>query len=166
MFEEITGIPAHPLLVHAPVVFVPLLVLLALAYAFVPFVRSHTRLVLGLFAVVTPISALFAKLSGDAFFDRLESRDRISQQYYPRLEEHGNLGNVTLYTTIVLAVLALALVILVAPKRATNAADHPSGASRVLPLVLGVLALVAGAVSLYYVIRTGHTGAHAVWDGA
>ena len=165
MFEEITGIPAHPLLVHAPVVFVPLLVLLTLAYAFVPSVRSHTRLVLGLLAVATPISALFAKLSGDAFFERLESRDRISQQYYPRLEEHGDLGTVTLYTTIVLAVLALALVVLVAPKSAA-AADRPSGAARVLPLVLGVLSLVAGAVSLYYVIRTGDTGAHAVWGGA
>lgn len=166
MFEEITGIPAHPLLLHVPVVLIPLLVLLTVGYAALPFIRPHTRWVLGLLAVITPISALFAKLSGDAFFRRLESRDRISAEYYPRLQEHGDLGDMTLYTTIVLAVLALALAILVAPKGAADAAAQPAKAARLLPLVLAALSLVAGAVSLYYLIRTGHTGAHAVWDGS
>ena len=50
MFEEFQGIPAHPLLLHAAVVFVPLLALATIAYAFVPFVRPHTRVVLGLLA--------------------------------------------------------------------------------------------------------------------
>lgn len=170
MFEEVTGIPAHPLLLHFPVVFVPLLAALAVGYAFLPFVRPHTRWVLGLLAVATPISALFAKLSGDAFFARLESRDRISPEYYPRLEEHGDLGNLTLYSSIALAVLALLLVFLVAPKGApsdtTGDAAAPGTSSRVLPLVLGVLTVVAAAASIYYVIRTGDTGAHAVWDGS
>ena len=40
MFEEFAGIPAHPLLVHAAVVFVPLLALAAVAYAFLPFSTS------------------------------------------------------------------------------------------------------------------------------
>ena len=55
------------------------------------------------------LSALLAKLSGDAFFDRLDSRDRISDAYYPRLEEHQELGTYTMYATIGLGVLALAL---------------------------------------------------------
>lgn len=166
MFEEVTGIPAHPLFVHIPVVFVPLLGLLTAAYAFLPFVRPHTRWVLGLLAVATPIAALITKLSGDAFFDRLESRDRISPEYYPRLEEHGALGDRTLISAIVLAVLALALVILVAPRSKAADSSRPSGSGRVLSLVLGILALAAAGVSLYYVIRTGDTGAHAVWDGS
>lgn len=166
MFEEVVGIPAHPLLLHVPVVFVPLLALLAVAYAIVPFVRPHTRWVLGLLAVATPISTWFTKLSGDAFFERLESRDRISPEYYPRLEEHGNLGDLTLYATIALGVLTLALVFLVRPRNAATDAARPGAGRRVLAVVLGLLCVVAAGVSLYYVIRTGDTGAHAVWEGA
>jgi hypothetical protein len=32
-------------------------------------------------------------------------------------------------------------------------------------MVLGLLVLVAAAVSLYYVVRTGDSGAKAVWTG-
>lgn len=161
MFEEIVGLPAHPLLIHAAVVFVPLLAVLAVAYAFVPFVRPHTRWVLGLLAVAAPGSALLAKLSGDAFFDRLDARDRISDAYYPRLEEHQELGTYTMYAAIVLGVLTLALVFLVAPRGAAGASSK-----RIVSLLLGVLVLLAGAASVYYVVRTGDTGAKAVWEGS
>lgn len=173
MFEEVLGIPAHPLLLHVPVVFVPLLALLTVAYAFLPFVRPHTRWVAALLAVATPISALVTTLSGDALFARLESRDRISPEYYPRLEAHEDFGELTLYSSIVLGVLTLALVFLVAPRRAGANADGRDGGPdgrgggrRVLSVVLGALAVVAAGVSLYYVIRTGDSGAHAVWDGS
>jgi hypothetical protein len=143
------------------VVFVPLLSLLVAAYAVVPFVRPHIRWVTGAFAIVTPFAALFAKLSGDAFFTRMDENDRISDEFYPRLEEHQDLGTMTLYASIVLAVLTLALVYFVAPRAAAGGA----GSSKALSLTLSVLALVAVGVSLYYVFRTGDTGAKAVWEG-
>ena len=34
-----------------------------------------------------------------------------------------------------------------------------------VPLVLAALTAVAAAISLYYVIRTGDSGAKAVWTG-
>ena len=42
MFEEIGGLPLHPLVLHAAVVFVPLQVLLALGYALLPALRRAT----------------------------------------------------------------------------------------------------------------------------
>lgn len=156
------GIPAHPLLVHAAVVFVPLLAIVAVAYALVPAIRPHTRLVLGLLAVGAPVTVLLAKLSGDAFFARLEARDRISEEYYPRLEEHGQFGLYTLNIAVVLGILALALVFLVKPRTATGGAAP----KRVVSLVLGALTVVAAAASLYYVFRTGDSGAQAVWNGS
>jgi hypothetical protein len=165
LLEEFMGIPAHPLLVHMPVVFVPLLALLAVAYAVVPFVRPHTRWVLGLTAIVTPIAALLAKLSGDAFFDRgLENGD-ITPGFVPRIEDHQSLGNWTLYSTIALGVLALALVYFVAPRVAATAAAGSASSSRVLSLVLSALSIVAAGLSLYFVIRTGDSGAKNVWEG-
>jgi hypothetical protein len=166
VFEEFLGIPAHPLLVHAPVVFVPLLATLAIAYALVPFVRPHTRWVLALLALATPISALLAKLSGDAFFARLDARGAISEEYYAKLEAHREFGTFTLYATIALAVLTLALVYVVGPRVAAARAAGGSGSPRLLALVLGALSVVAAAVSLYYVIRTGDSGAKAVWTGS
>ncbi|MEQ4303037.1 DUF2231 domain-containing protein [Plantactinospora sp. B6F1] len=176
MLEEFMGIPAHPFLVHLAVVFVPLLALTTVGYAFVPFVRPHLRWVLGLLAVATPLAALMAKLSGDRFLARLESRNRVSPEYVPRLAEHQDLGTNTLFATIALGVLALALVVLVKPRGAaaapTGGADGDGaagttakGAPMLLTLVLAVLSLAAAGIALYYVFRTGDTGAQAVWEG-
>jgi predicted membrane protein DUF2231 len=161
VLEEFMGVPAHPLIVHAPVVFIPLLALLVAAYALVPLVRPHTRWVLGALAVVAPISALLAKLSGDALFDRMLERNLVTPEFVPRIEDHQDLGTMTLWVTIAAGVLTLALVYVVGPR---TAAPAGAGSSKVLSLVLGGLAIVAAGVSLYYVIRTGDSGAKNVWE--
>jgi hypothetical protein len=166
VLEEFMGIPTHPLLVHAAVVFVPLLAILAVGYALIPFARPHIRWVLGLLALATPISALLAKLSGDAFFARLQSRDRVTPEFFPKLEAHREWGTLTLYATIVLAILALALVYFVRPRVAAARAADTAGSTRILSLALGALSVVAAAVSVYYVVRTGDSGAKAVWTGS
>jgi hypothetical protein len=148
------------------VVFVPLLAILTAAYALVPLVRPHTRWVLGLLALATPHCALLAKLSGDAFFARLQSRDRVTPEFIPKLEAHQRLGTLTLYATIVLALLTLALVYFVGPRVAVARAAGGGGSTRVLSLALVALSVVAAAVSLYYVVRTGDSGAKAVWTGS
>lgn len=166
MLEEFRGIPTHPLLIHAAVVLVPLLAILAVAYALIPFVRPHIRWVLGLLALATPISALLAKLSGDAFFARLQSRDRITPEFYPKIEAHREWGTLTLYATIVLALLTLALVYFVGPRVAAARVADRAGSTRIVSLTLAALSVVAAAVSVYYVVRTGDSGAQAVWTGS
>ena len=165
MFEEFMGVPAHPLVLHAAVVFVPLLAALTIGYAFIPPFRPHTRWALGLLALGAPLSALLAKLSGDAFFARLRAANRVSPEYVPKLEAHQQLGNLTLYATIGLAIVALALVWFVPPRTATAIAAGGVGSSRALTLSLQALSLVAAGVGVYYVVRTGDSGAKAVWTG-
>ncbi|RAO27782.1 hypothetical protein PSN13_05670 [Micromonospora saelicesensis] len=167
MFEEFMGIPAHPLLLHAAVAFVPLLALLTVGYAFVPPIRPHTRWVLALLAVGAPVAALLTKLSGDAFLERMRAANRVTPEFLPKLEAHQEFGDITLYASIGLGVVALALVRLVPPRAAD--ADADAGADgrpgRPLTLALQVLSLVAAAVTVYYVVRTGDSGAKAVWEG-
>ncbi|MBM7489170.1 uncharacterized membrane protein (UPF0182 family) [Micromonospora luteifusca] len=169
MFEEFMGIPAHPLVVHAAVVFVPLLALLTIGYALVAPIRPHTRWVLGLLAVGAPVAALLAKLSGDAFFDRMRAANRVTPEFVPTLETHRDFGNDTLWAAIALAIVALALVRFVSPKAAATTAAGAGATDgrpgRALTLTLQVLSLVAAAVAVYYVIRTGDSGAKAVWTG-
>ncbi|MFY1699682.1 MULTISPECIES: hypothetical protein [unclassified Solwaraspora] len=168
MFEEVAGIPAHPLLVHAAVVFVPLLALLAVGYALVPFIRPHTRWVLAALAVVAPLAALVTKLSGDAFFNRMDAAGRITEGFLPVIQEHEQLGNLTLVAALVLALATLALVYLVGPRVAATAHGAASSGvrgNRVLVLVVKGVVIVAAGVSLYFVVRAGDSGAKAVWTG-
>ena len=159
------GVPVHPLLVHAAVVFVPLLAALAVAYAFLPFIRPHTRWVLGLLALAGPAAALLAKLSGDEFFDRMIERELVTPSFVPRLEEHQNLGTMTLWFTLALAVLTLAVVYLVGPGAGVLGLRGGEGSRRIVSVVVTVLAVVAAAFAIYYVIRTGDTGSKAAWEG-
>ena len=169
MFEEFGGIPMHPLLVHAAVVFVPLLALAAIGYAFVPFVRPHIRWVLAGLAVVAPGAAWFARLSGQAFFDRGIERKQITEGFIPVIQEHQHFGQLTSYYATALGVLTLVLVYLVAPRAAAATGSLGNGpawrSSPVLRWIVAVLVAVAGVVSIYYVVRTGDSGAHAVWEG-
>lgn len=169
MFEEFGGIPMHPLLVHAAVVFVPLLGLVAVAYAVVPMVRPHLRWVLAALAVIAPGAAWFAKFSGDAFFDRGIARGQITEGFIPVIEEHQSFGDMTAWVTLVLGLVALALVYVVAPRAAAVGTAVTSGAAwRTNPILqwgLAAVVAVLTAVAFYYVYRTGDSGAKAVWDG-
>jgi hypothetical protein len=174
VFEEFGGIPMHPLLVHAAVVFVPLLALAAIGYAFVPFIRAHIRWVLAGLAVVAPGAAWFARLSGQAFFDRGIERKQITEGFIPVIQEHQHFGQLTSYYATALGVLTLVLVYLVAPRRASAVGSGPGAldaggpgwrTSPVLRWIVVALVTVAGIVSIYYVVRTGDSGAHAVWEG-
>src|SRR5690606_11496820 len=132
VLEEFMGVPVHPLLVHAAVVFVPLLALLTAGYAFLPFIRPHTRWILGLLALAGPLAALLAKLSGDRFFNRMMERELVTPSFIPRLEEHQNLGTMTLWVTIALAVLTLAQVYLVVPGSGVLGVRSGEGSRRIL----------------------------------
>jgi predicted membrane protein DUF2231 len=166
VFEEFMGVPLHPLLVHAAVVFVPLLALVALAYALIPFLRPHLRLVLAVLALIAPGAALLAKLSGDAFYKRLAGRGMAGGDLQIKIENHRSFGTITVYATIALAIIVLALVYAVGPRlRSTTGTGVAPPRSGVPALVLTILTVAGAAFALYYVIRTGDSGAKAVWTG-
>jgi hypothetical protein len=116
VFEEFAGLPAHPLLLHAAVVLVPLLALGAVAYALLPFLRPHIRLVVGLLALAAPGAAYLAKLSGDAFLSRMIARNLISPEIQQKIHEHRDFGNLTVYSVAALGLITLVLVAVVAPR--------------------------------------------------
>ncbi|MEU8179138.1 DUF2231 domain-containing protein [Micromonospora sp. NPDC049044] len=165
MFEEFMGLPAHPLVVHAAVVFVPLLALLSVGYALVAPIRPHTRWVLGLLAVGAPVAALLATQSGDAFFARMRAANRVTPEFVPKIEAHQEFGDNTLWATLGLAIVALALVWFVPPRAAEASSTGGARPGRALTVALQVLSLIAAGVAVYYVVRTGDSGAKVVWEG-
>ncbi|MFF3443980.1 hypothetical protein [Streptosporangium sp. NPDC002721] len=151
MFDEILGLPLHPLIVHAAVVLTPLLALLAAVYALAPRTRPVlTWAVVGL-APVVPVSVFAARQSGEALEEGRFSS--ASGQLGERIAEHASFGTPLMLVTFALGVVSAALVYVTRGDRF----GRPAG------LAVSALTVVLAVVALYYVVRTGHSGAVAVW---
>lgn len=159
MFDKIMGLPAHPLLVHAAVVFVPLLVGAALAYALVPFVRRWiTWAVLGL-AVIAPFAAWFATLSGNRF-RTVQIANGASAEFIAKIDQHRDFGDKTLWAAIGLAVLAVLLILVKVYWKS------PGQGPFVTSIVLIIAVVFFAGASAYYVYKTGDSGARMVWGSS
>ncbi|MEH0938678.1 DUF2231 domain-containing protein [Micromonospora psammae] len=156
MFKEFNGLPGHVLVVHAVVVFVPLLALLAAAYGLVPRWRPRLDWAVAALAVVTPVFAWVATESGEAFQEALEAKG-YPPALLAKIQEHADYGEVLLWVTVGLAVAALALLALTSGRFRTP--RLPSWVTWALTGVIVVLAVFA----LLYAFLTGDTGAASVW---
>ena len=153
MFDQINGLPVHVLVLHAAVVFVPLLALGAIVYALVGPWRPKTGWAVLLLGVVAPICTFVAKESGQKLYNRLAPH--MSANGKKLLDGHMSFGSNTFYWTLALGVVSIVMVVLTS--RGKNSA--PKVAQWVLSAAMVVLALLAG----YYVYRTGDSGAKTVW---
>ncbi|MCW6007544.1 hypothetical protein K1W54_23790 [Micromonospora sp. CPCC 205371] len=156
MFEEIAGLPAHPLLVHAAVVFIPLLAVAAVVYALVPKVRARIGWAVVLLAVGAPLAAFVARQSGQNLEERLVAAN-YSQEILAQVDDHQGYGDLTLWFSLGLGAAALLLVF----ATSSRARRAPTWLAWVLSAAVIVLAGFTG----YYVYKTGDTGANAVWSG-
>jgi hypothetical protein len=133
VFDEINGLPAHPLVVHAAVVFVPLLCLAAVVYALVPRVRANIGWAAAALSVVAPAAAWFARLSGESLRDTF-----YPEQVPAEITSHEGYGDLTFYWSLGLGLLTLALFVLTGTRW---------GRARALPSWT-LLGLAAGVVVL------------------
>ncbi|WP_210504122.1 DUF2231 domain-containing protein [Nocardioides xinjiangensis] len=151
---ELNGVPLHPLVVHAVVVFGPLSALTGLAYAFVARWRWLLRWPLVVLAVVTAVASLVAVAAGE---DLLSARPELA----PIVEEHEEAGelmrNVALGYVLVAGFAAWALGGASALASGRGARETRLGIPAAALLVLGALALVVT------VFLAGESGAEAVW---
>lgn len=151
MFEEINGLPAHPLVVHAAVVLVPLFCLAVLVYALIPRTRRATWWGMVGLAILAPAAAFLATRTGESLLET-SYPDQVPDVLY----DHEEFGEATLFGSLALAVVSLVLVYLTRPAVGRRL---PSWVSWVLAAIAVVLALVTG----FYVVQTGDSGARSVW---
>lgn len=156
MFAEFMDLPTHPLVVHAAVVFVPLLVLAAVLYAVVPRLRPRLGWVAGILAVVGPLAALLAMLSG-----RELEKTLIAQGYGPAILDqvatHREYGDLAFWFSLGLG--AVTGLLMYATGR--RGRKWPPAVRFALPLLVVAL----GVVTAVYVYLAGESGARAVWTG-
>jgi hypothetical protein len=156
MFRELFGLPAHALIVHAAVVFIPLAVLAAVLYAVWPAVRKHIWwAVLGLGAIA-PVTAWAARLSGEEY-EKIWLGIGVGESLVNEMNAHQALGNVLSWWATALGVVMLASVLYAIP--APVGLVKGGSSSQVVRLVAAVVMVALALVTLYYVIRTGDAGA-------
>jgi hypothetical protein len=164
MFDEILGLPVHPLVIHAAVVFIPLLAAVAAAYAVLP--RQRARLG---WAVVL----LASRASGLALVDRLFGGEYPPGVLGERVAAHADISGPLVLSTIALAVVSVALVVLAgrsAPAAGEGARTGRRAAAKAagnttVTMVLSVVTILLAIAAVYFTVRTGHSGAEAVWGG-
>jgi hypothetical protein len=155
---DINGIPLHPLVVHAAVVFVPLSALAVILMS-VPKWRWLARWPAAVLTVGAALSVQVATLTGE---DLEESRNLESAL----IEDHAEWGERLQIAMWVLA--AVTVLALWALPHVTRLAGGQDRAARVAalekPLVL--LLPVLAVVVLVLVVLTGDAGARSVWSGS
>ncbi|MCB0880683.1 MAG: hypothetical protein KDC33_00485 [Thermoleophilia bacterium] len=153
----ILGLPAHPLLVHVPVVMIPLTLVLALAAA----VWAPWRRALALGALVTAtagmLGAQFAVMSGEPLEERVDHSSVLSQ--------HAELGEQTRTIAILAFLAAAAYAAREWRGRAPGILGRAGNALRGRGAGIAVLVvlLASTAVCTVWAARTGHMGAKAAW---
>jgi len=154
----INGIPAHPLIVHAAVVLVPLGALFAAAYGLWPSRRWQTRTPAVVLAVGAALSVQLAAMTGDQLKSRLHEDTALIHTH----EQYAG------YLQAAMWVLAGIMVIAwwaLPHENPLPDKDHQSGI-RALAWPLTVLLPLAALTVLVLVVMTGDAGARAVWGDA
>jgi hypothetical protein len=143
------GLPAHPLLVHAVVVLIPLSALGAVAVAARPgWNRPYAPLVAA-GAFVAAVTATVAMSAGAQLLVAVEP----TPAYAALLGEHGRFGVYTVASAWIFAASAIATTLL----------GRRGGGTGLR--VAGTLSAVVGLISLVLVVITGDLGARSVWGG-
>lgn len=150
MPQTIFGLPVHPLVVHATVVFVPLAVLLVLLAVLVPRFRDWAGWMPAAVSLVALVLTPLSTASGE----NLEHSLGHSQL----IEEHAELGDLLLWFTLPLFLLAAGHWWL-----RNRAASTPR--NQTLLRAVSALAVVAALATGVQVALIGHSGAKASWSG-
>lgn len=158
--ESLFGLPAHPLLVHAPVVLIPLAAFTALVAVVWAGGRRPLALATFLFAWAGAVGAVLAAGAGEALEHALDENSAL-------VHDHAEMGEALRIIAFVFAVAATLFLAVVWSDRMPFSAE--SGLGRALRrrgavVGVGVLMILLGALATGWTIQTGHSGAKAVWQ--
>ncbi len=159
-----SGLPAHPLFVHVPVVLIPTTVVVAVVFMFKREWFSRYGIALAVVSIVAMSSIFLTMQAGAA----LRAALHLQGQAAKLISEHSHAAHIL---AIVYVLFTATLIVAFAAQRISG--GMPTGLGIVddllsprwivtgLRLVLVLLSIIAG----YMCFRTGDLGAKAVWAG-
>ena len=150
--STISGLPAHPLLVHFIVVLAPLTAVLAILCALWPAARQRLVWLTLVLAAITAVVSPIASEAGEWLEHNIEESALV--------EKHAELGETMNYFAAALLVAAILLVV------AHIRAERGKALSTAVSGIIAVFVVVAGVATSAQVYRIGHSGAESVWSDA
>jgi hypothetical protein len=159
-----SGLPAHPLFVHVPVILIPTTIVAAIVFALRPVWLSRYGIALAVVSIGAMSSVFLTMQAGAALRAALNLQGRAASL----ISEHSHAAHIL---AIVYVLFTATLIVTFAAQRVSG--GMPTGLGLVdrflspkpvltaLRVVLVLLSLVAG----YMTFRTGDLGAKAVWEG-
>ncbi len=151
--DSFFGLPAHPLLVHIPIVLTPIALLGVVATIVRPGLSRHVEYAVASLLGLCAATAQLAAMSGRKLQQRLDPSKLI--------QRHRHLAEAA--RTWLLVFFALYLIYLAVRRRSRN--RQASARAPVAVLILACMVVVAGLLTNVWIVRTGHAGAKAVWGG-
>jgi len=159
--DTIAGVPLHPLIVHVPVVFIPLTLVCAVVAVAWRARRGDLSVVTAGLAFVAMLGAQLATMSGEPLEERVPRSSLIGR--------HAALGETARNLAILAFAASLAFAIREWRDRLPLPADdrvRRAVAGRVPAVAVSVALLAACGASTVFVVRAGHLGAEAAWQEA
>ncbi len=159
-----SGLPAHPLIVHLPVILIPVTIVAAVVFMAKPEWLTRWGIALSVVSVVAMSSVFLALQSGAALRGAL----KLEGQAATYISEHSQAAHIL---AIVYVLFTATLIVAFAARRISS--GRPTGLAIVdrllsppamftaLRVTVVVLALIAG----FFTFRVGDLGAKAVWAG-
>jgi uncharacterized membrane protein len=172
MPDDIAGVPTHPLIVHIPVVMVPLALIAVIAYLAIKPWRRPLAWVAGALSAGGAVGAVLAASSGESLRERVRVTEAV--------EEHAEMGETARLLAFIFFVVVAALVIYQEVRsrhvEPVDAAVQPPGEShrerrvvslvrhRLVAPVLAALLIVTGGAAVWSLVAAGHAGAKITWE--
>jgi uncharacterized membrane protein len=158
------GLPAHPLIVHVPVVLIPLSIIGALACVYRPAWFGRYGILLCCIAIVAMSSIFLAMQAGSA----LQGLLHLHGQAAHLISEHSQAANILAFVFIAFT----AILILTFSATRISGEMGPTGqalvdrtlSSRSTLVTLRVTLVVLALAAAFCVFRVGDLGAKAVWQ--
>jgi uncharacterized membrane protein len=159
-----SGLPAHPLFVHLPVILIPTTIVAAIVFVVKPEWLSRYGIALALVSIVAMSSIFLTMQAGAALRRELNLQGEAAKL----ISEHSQAAHIL---AIVYVVFTAVLILTFAAQRISGGrptglgiVDQPLSSKSLFGALRVVLVLVA-IVSGYMTFRTGDLGAKAVWQG-
>jgi hypothetical protein len=159
-----SGLPAHPLFVHVPVVLIPTTVVAAVVFMFKPEWLSRYGIALAAVSIVAMSSIFLTMQAGAA----LRATLHLQGQAAKLISEHSHAAHILAFLYVIFTA---TLIVTFAAQRISGGMPtglaivdgllSPRSVFTALRVVLVLLSIGAG----YMTFRTGDLGAKAVWEG-
>lgn len=155
--DTLFGLPAHPLLVHAAVVLVPLCAIGTIVIVASTHARDRIGWIVAALGIVGFVFAFLAKESGEALLETT----RITAA----VRDHAELGDWGVIGAFLVGGSACAVMLfdLFVKERARRSLPELS-VTRPLRTLIAVFAVVFSIAGTFAIVRVGHTGAKAAWE--